>query len=193
MKWCPLLQLKDVLTVVTECGDHGDDDQVGIPALRVTQSPANRDHVGMVVWKSAFVMCSYVESTLLPDMIIAASVSATTMCILEMGSGTGSVGLSLAHKLQQQVQQTSLRQEGQDEQKCGRLRVVLTDQAPVIPLLQHNVELNYATHELRNGCDLDVMAMEMDCGHTQCSNSASHASTSGPTPSSSYAQSEHRT
>lgn len=81
------------------------------------------DHL---VWDAALTMCSYLSSSNPPGDRATAVVPRTTWMhkrILELGSGAGTVGITLSKCLQ----------------NC---HIVLTDLPPVLPLLQHNVAQN---------------------------------------------------
>merc|ERR1712241_317679 len=68
---------------------------------------------GVGVWDAAIVLSKYLE-------LIAEEVAGGVCC--ELGAGTGAVGLCAA--------------------ALGCHQVVLTDKAEIVPLLEHNIQLN---------------------------------------------------
>jgi predicted nicotinamide N-methyase len=81
--------------------------------------------VGSTVWDTAIVLAKYLEKA--PILTSIASTSQRSLNILELGSGTGLVGLAVARMLS----------------AAGiTARIVLTDKANVLPLLQRNMEKN---------------------------------------------------
>ncbi|KAF9099810.1 Methyltransferase-like protein 21D [Mortierella sp. AD031] len=110
-----------------------------IEPLEIFEDPSGLLHggVGSTVWDTAIVLSKYFEKSNLLTTIatLAASKSkpehaittTTSLNILELGSGTGLVGLAVARMLSATGQSA---------------RIVLTDKANVLPLLQRNMERN---------------------------------------------------
>lgn len=100
--------------------------------------------VGSTVWDTAIVLSKYLEkSNILATSAATASRSKqTTLNILELGSGTGLVGLAVAKMLSATGQ---------------KARIVLTDKANVLPLLQRNMEKNPA-----KGVELEARVLDWE-------------------------------
>ncbi|KAG0053048.1 hypothetical protein BGZ83_001753 [Gryganskiella cystojenkinii] len=112
-----------------------------IEPLEIYEDPSGvlRGGVGSTIWDAAIVLAKYLErSPLLPTT--PPSSTAKPFNVLELGAGTGIVGLAVARLMQ------SRKIPG---------RVVLTDKENVLPLLQKNIE--------KNPCpDVKVSAQELD-------------------------------
>ncbi|KAG0304186.1 Methyltransferase-like protein 21D [Dissophora globulifera] len=85
-----------------------------------------RGGVGSTIWDAAIVLSKYLEKSALISLTSSAS---RPINVLELGSGTGIVGLAVARILS-------------DNRVMAGSRVVLTDKDNVLPLLQRNVEKN---------------------------------------------------
>jgi len=96
----------------------GDDSSL---VLVVDQAPEG--DTGVVVWDAALVLAKYLET-------IRAQIKDTK--VIELGSGTGAVGLCAA--------------------ALGASSVLLTDLHPLLEMLQHNIDLNRSLVEDRVGC-----------------------------------------
>ncbi|KAF9908097.1 Methyltransferase-like protein 21D [Linnemannia zychae] len=100
-----------------------------IEPLEIYEDPSGLLHggVGSTVWDTAIVLAKYLEKA--PILRSTSSASKRTLNVLELGSGTGLVGLAIARMLS----------------AAGvTARIVLTDKANVLPLLQKNLEKNPA-------------------------------------------------
>lgn len=100
--------------------------------------------VGSTVWDTAIVLSKYLEkSNILATSSATASRSKrTTLNILELGSGTGLVGLAVARMLSASGQ---------------KARIVLTDKANVLSLLKRNMEKNPA-----EGIELEARVLDWE-------------------------------
>ncbi|KAG0012655.1 Methyltransferase-like protein 21D [Entomortierella chlamydospora] len=102
-----------------------------IDPLEIEEDPTGllKGGVGSTIWDAAIVLAKYLErSDLLQLTKSKSSASSTPINILELGSGTGIVGLVAARILSTKGYHGS--------------KVVLTDKDNVVPLLQRNVENN---------------------------------------------------
>ncbi|KAJ2838982.1 Protein-lysine N-methyltransferase efm6 [Coemansia sp. 'formosensis'] len=100
------------------------------PLVRVLQdaSGATGCGVGSTVWDTGLVLAKYFDhQTYLGNLDLSGKT------VLELGSGTGIVGIAL----------------GRLHPKC---QVVLTDKEELVPLLDRNIELNSATDNTRAQC-----------------------------------------
>ncbi|KAF9146000.1 Methyltransferase-like protein 21D [Mortierella sp. GBA39] len=117
-----------------------------IEPLEIYEDPSGLLHggVGSTVWDTAIVLSKYLEkSNILATSSATASRSKrTTLNILELGSGTGLVGLAVARMLSSTGQ---------------KARIVLTDKANVLPLLQRNMEKNPA-----EGVELEARVLDWE-------------------------------
>ncbi|GJJ69346.1 hypothetical protein EMPS_01692 [Entomortierella parvispora] len=113
-----------------------------IEPLEIYEDPSGilRGGVGSTIWDAAIVLAKYLErSPLIPSSTSTATVP-PPFRVLELGAGTGIVGLAVARLMQ------SRKIPGQ---------VVLTDKENVLPLLQKNVD--------KNPCpDVQLTAEELD-------------------------------
>ncbi|KAJ2718198.1 Protein-lysine N-methyltransferase efm6 [Coemansia sp. Benny D115] len=100
--------------------------------VRVLQDPtgASRTGVGSTVWDAALVMAKYLD-----HQVSRGTLDLAGKLVVELGAGTGLVGLALARM-----------QPG-----C---RVVLTDKKELVPLLRRNIAFNHA--------ETNVQAQELD-------------------------------
>ncbi|KAJ1955246.1 Protein-lysine N-methyltransferase efm6 [Linderina pennispora] len=94
----------------------------GASAIKILQDPTGQLKlgVGATVWDAAFVLSKYIEK-----QVKLGSLDLSGKTVLELGSGTGVVGLSVAL-----IEPTA--------------KVILSDKLELLPLLQHNVDLNNA-------------------------------------------------
>ncbi|KAF9198780.1 Methyltransferase-like protein 21D [Haplosporangium sp. Z 27] len=102
-----------------------------IEPLEIDEDPTGllRGGVGSTIWDAAIVLSKYLEcSDILKLTTSLATPGSPPLNILELGSGTGYVGLVAARILSTKGFQGS--------------KVVLTDKDNVVPLLQRNVEKN---------------------------------------------------
>ncbi|KAF9338175.1 Methyltransferase-like protein 21D [Linnemannia elongata] len=117
-----------------------------IEPLEIYEDPSGLLHggVGSTVWDTAIVLSKYLEkSNILATSSATASRSKrTTLNILELGSGTGLVGLAVARMLSATGQ---------------KAKIVLTDKANVLPLLQRNMEKNPA-----EGVELEARVLDWE-------------------------------
>ncbi|CAL1538723.1 unnamed protein product [Lymnaea stagnalis] len=97
----------------------------------ITFDQSAEGDVGCVVWDAALVLCGYIGKQ---NCFVDRSV-------LELGAGTGAVGLTAAYL---------------------RARVVITDLPEFVPLLQHNITLN--KNKLKGSCT----AMALPWGDKKC-------------------------
>ncbi|CAO3574807.1 unnamed protein product [Mortierella alpina] len=111
-----------------------------VPALEINEDPSGqlRGGVGSTIWDAAIVLAKYLERF---DLLTsAAAQSPRTLNILELGAGTGIVGLAAARIL---------------SSKSAKANIVLTDKESCMPLLRRNIEKNPS-----NG--IDVAAQMLD-------------------------------
>ncbi|KAF9149706.1 Methyltransferase-like protein 21D [Linnemannia schmuckeri] len=117
-----------------------------IEPLEIFEDPSGLLHggVGSTVWDTAIVLSKYLEkSNILATSSATASRSKRNILnILELGSGTGLVGLAVARLL---------------SATGHKARIVLTDKANVLPLLQRNMEKNPAT-----GIELEARVLDWE-------------------------------
>ncbi|KAF8944237.1 Methyltransferase-like protein 21D [Haplosporangium gracile] len=117
-----------------------------IEPLEIYEDPSGLLHggVGSTVWDTAIVLSKYLEKSniLATSSAIASRSKQNTLNILELGSGTGLVGLAVARMLSATGQ---------------KARIVLTDKANVLPLLQRNMEKNPAT-----GIELEARVLDWE-------------------------------
>ncbi|KAI1312984.1 Methyltransferase-like protein 21D [Mortierella claussenii] len=105
-----------------------------IEPLNIDEDPSGllRGGVGSTIWDAAIVLSKYLEKSNLLSLISSSTAPATaeprSLNILELGSGTGIVGLAAARLL------------GSRQGLKGH--VVLTDKDNVVPLLARNVDKN---------------------------------------------------
>ncbi|KAF9927016.1 Methyltransferase-like protein 21D [Linnemannia zychae] len=100
--------------------------------LEIFEDPSGLLHggVGSTIWDTAIVLAKYLEkSSVLTKIATSTSGSRTKLNILELGSGTGLVGLAVARIL---------------SASGIKARIVLTDKANVLPLLEKNMMRNPA-------------------------------------------------
>ncbi|KAF9960408.1 Methyltransferase-like protein 21D [Mortierella alpina] len=111
-----------------------------VPALEVDEDPSGqlRGGVGSTIWDAAIVLAKYLERCEL--LTLAAAPSSRSFNILELGAGTGIVGLAAARILSSRGVKAS---------------IVLTDKENCMPLLQRNIEKNPSS-------DIDVKAQMLD-------------------------------
>ncbi|KAG0375904.1 Methyltransferase-like protein 21D [Mortierella sp. AD032] len=115
-----------------------------IEPLEIYEDPSGLLHggVGSTVWDTAIVLAKYLEKTSVPSLVASSTSQRTTLNILELGSGTGLVGLAIARMMS----------------NAGlRARIVLTDKANVLPLLQKNMEKNPA-----KGIELEARVLDWE-------------------------------
>ncbi|KAF9432934.1 Methyltransferase-like protein 21D [Entomortierella beljakovae] len=101
-----------------------------IEPLEIDEDPSGllRGGVGSTIWDAAIVLGKYLERTNILGLATS-SESTSPINILELGSGTGIVGLAAARLLSKNT--------------CRHgSKVVLTDKENVVPLLQRNLEKN---------------------------------------------------
>ncbi|KAF9346285.1 Methyltransferase-like protein 21D [Mortierella sp. AD094] len=121
------IKLKDIILSSREFEFN----DYSIDPLEIEEDPTGllKGGVGSTIWDAAIVLAKYLEcSDLLKLTKSKSSASSTPINILELGSGTGIVGLVAARILSTKGYQGS--------------KVVLTDKDNVVPLLQRNVENN---------------------------------------------------
>ncbi|KAJ1933072.1 Protein-lysine N-methyltransferase efm6, partial [Linderina macrospora] len=92
------------------------------PSIKIVQDPTGQLKlgVGATVWDAALVLSKYIEK-----QVSLGSLDLSNKTVLELGSGTGVVGLSVAL-----IEPTA--------------KVILSDKQELLPLLLHNVDLNGA-------------------------------------------------
>ncbi|KAF9968291.1 Methyltransferase-like protein 21D [Mortierella alpina] len=98
-----------------------------IPALEIDEDPSGqlRGGVGSTIWDAAIVLAKYLERF---DLLTSTAVqSSRTLNILELGAGTGIVGLAAARIL---------------SSKSAKASIVLTDKENCMPLLRRNIDKN---------------------------------------------------
>ncbi|KAF9353839.1 Methyltransferase-like protein 21D [Mortierella sp. NVP85] len=97
-----------------------------IDALDIDEDPSGllRGGVGSTIWDAGIVLAKYFERSLAAT---PAESDTVALNVLELGSGTGVVGLAVARML------SAMKRKG---------KVVLTDKENVVPLLQRNVDKN---------------------------------------------------
>ncbi|KAJ2032620.1 Protein-lysine N-methyltransferase efm6 [Coemansia sp. RSA 922] len=101
-----------------------------MPLIRVLQDPSGmtRCGVGSTVWDTGLVLAKYLDhQTSLGKLDLSGKT------VLELGSGTGLMGITL----------------GRLHPQC---QVTLTDKEELVPLLNRNIELNSATDNTRAQC-----------------------------------------
>ncbi|KAG0277372.1 Methyltransferase-like protein 21D [Linnemannia exigua] len=123
-----------------------DFNKTAIEPLEIYEDPSGLLHggVGSTVWDTAIVLAKYLEKSSVLSQVATASTSpqGSTLNILELGSGTGLVGLAIARMLS----------------NAGlTARMVLTDKANVLPLLQRNMEKNPA-----KGIELEARVLDWE-------------------------------
>ncbi|KAJ1719757.1 Protein-lysine N-methyltransferase efm6 [Coemansia erecta] len=99
--------------------------------VRVLQDAtgAARCGVGSTVWDAGLVMAKYLD-----HQAQSGELDLTGKTVLELGAGTGIVGISLARL----------------QPKCT---VILTDKAELVPLLKHNVGMNTCENAIAEALD----------------------------------------
>ncbi|KAJ1678478.1 Protein-lysine N-methyltransferase efm6 [Spiromyces aspiralis] len=90
-----------------------------LAALTIYSDPCGTGGVGTTIWDSAHVLARYFERCVREQTL-----DLTDKHVLELGAGTGLVGLTIARLAP------------------GARRVTLTDKRPIIPLLERNVAAN---------------------------------------------------
>ncbi|KAF9284913.1 Methyltransferase-like protein 21D [Mortierella alpina] len=98
-----------------------------VSALEIDEDPSGqlRGGVGSTIWDAAIVLAKYLEKY---DLLTSAAAQPSqSLNILELGAGTGIVGLAAARIL---------------SSKSVKASVVLTDKENCMPLLQRNIEKN---------------------------------------------------
>ncbi|EPS40096.1 hypothetical protein H072_6111 [Dactylellina haptotyla CBS 200.50] len=110
--------------------------------IKIHEPSLDGDNLGLKTWGAAYVLGKRVAGDqVMKDMIRTALDSdkqqrhGTAKRILELGSGTGLVGLSLAATIL-----TTLG--GRMDGETAHVQVHLTDLPPILPNLQRNVEMN---------------------------------------------------
>ncbi|KAK6539428.1 hypothetical protein TWF694_009653 [Orbilia ellipsospora] len=106
--------------------------------IKIHEPSLDGDNLGLKTWGAAYVLGKRIaRDAVMKDSIRGALSGSTTggseKRVLELGSGTGLVGLSLAASIH-----TTLGSER--ESKC--VKVDLTDLPAILPNLQRNVEMN---------------------------------------------------
>ncbi|KAF9984791.1 Methyltransferase-like protein 21D [Modicella reniformis] len=123
-----------------EFNDHS------IKALEIDEDPSGllRGGVGSTIWDAGIVLAKFLErsNVLALAVATAAADSNTTVNVLELGAGTGIVGLAVARML---------------SAKNRMARIVLTDKDNVVLLLQRNVEKNRS-----NGVDIEARVLDWE-------------------------------
>ncbi|KAF9175876.1 Methyltransferase-like protein 21D [Mortierella sp. AD010] len=117
-----------------------------IDPLEIEEDPTGllKGGVGSTIWDAAIVLAKYLErSDLIQLTKSKSSASSTPINILELGSGTGIVGLAAARILSTKGYHGS--------------KVVLTDKDNVLPLLQRNVENNAS-----EGIDIESRVLDWE-------------------------------
>ncbi|KAG9325162.1 hypothetical protein KVV02_003579 [Mortierella alpina] len=111
-----------------------------VPALEVDEDPSGqlRGGVGSTIWDAAIVLAKYLEKFDL--LTLAAAQSPQSLNILELGAGTGIVGLAAARIL---------------SSNGANANIVLTDKENCMPLLQRNIAKNPSS-------GIDVKAQMLD-------------------------------
>ncbi|KAF9989330.1 Methyltransferase-like protein 21D [Mortierella antarctica] len=111
-----------------------------VPALEVDEDPSGqlRGGVGSTIWDAAIVLAKYLEKFDL--LTLAAAQSPQSLNILELGAGTGIVGLAAARIL---------------SSNGAKANIVLTDKENCMPLLQRNIAKNPSS-------GIDVKAQMLD-------------------------------
>ncbi|KAF9574276.1 Methyltransferase-like protein 21D [Mortierella alpina] len=113
-----------------------------IPVLEVDEDPSGqlRGGVGSTIWDAAIVLAKYLEKC---DLLTsAATQSSRTLNVLELGAGTGIVGLAAARIL---------------SFKGAKANIVLTDKENCMPLLQRNIEKNTS-----NGIEVKAQILDWE-------------------------------
>ncbi|KAF9915027.1 Methyltransferase-like protein 21D [Lobosporangium transversale] len=132
-----------------------------IKPLDIDEDPSGllRGGVGSTIWDAAIVLAKYLEKSNLLS-IASSSTSATEtprsstpINVLELGAGTGIVGLAVARLL---------------SAKGVEARVLLTDKENVVPLLSRNIQRNPSI-------GIDIQAQTLDWEEDESSSSSSNA------------------
>ncbi|KAK3813065.1 MAG: putative methyltransferase-domain-containing protein [Benniella sp.] len=112
-----------------------------IDALDIDEDPSGllRGGVGSTIWDAGIVLAKYLERSLAATL---AGSDTPTLNILELGSGTGVVGLAAARML------SAMKRRG---------KVVLTDKENVVPLLQRNADRNKS-----EGIDIETRVLDWE-------------------------------
>ncbi|KAF9112656.1 Methyltransferase-like protein 21D [Mortierella sp. AM989] len=118
-----------------------------VEPLEIDEDPSGllRGGVGSTIWDAAIVLAKYLERTNLLELTTSPAVSgsSTPVKILELGSGTGIVGLVAARMLSTKGYQGS--------------KVTLTDKDNVVPLLHRNIEKNASS-----GIDIESRVLDWE-------------------------------
>ncbi|KAF8935214.1 putative methyltransferase-domain-containing protein [Dissophora ornata] len=117
---------------------------VSIDPLEIDEDPSGllRGGVGSTIWDAAIVLAKYLERA--SDLLASTSTTGQqAINVLELGSGTGIVGLAVARMLSAKGMKGS--------------KVVLTDKENVVPLLQRNVEKNASS-----GIDIEARVFDWE-------------------------------
>ncbi|KAG0208580.1 Methyltransferase-like protein 21D [Mortierella sp. GBA30] len=154
----------EVIDKITLASREYDFNDYTVLPLEIDEDPSGqlRGGVGSTIWDAAIVLAKYLErSDLLSTISVAASQSSRPIQILELGSGTGIVGLSVARML---------------STKGIKARIVLTDKENCMPLLERNIDKNPSK-------DIELVAQMLDwevlSGIKSISNHTSTAGLSG--------------
>ncbi|KAK0631793.1 putative methyltransferase-domain-containing protein [Immersiella caudata] len=99
--------------------------------LSIREPPMNGDSLGLKTWGSSYILAQLLQTFTTPSSPLSHLLTTSPPPILELGSGTGLLGLAASY--------------------IWRASVTLTDLPSILPNLSHNAQLNAPTITSRGG------------------------------------------